>query len=136
MASIRRIIMEGRRLEWGGLPLGIEWSPGEIRHGTDRDGNPWEREMSASYGYIRGTRGMAMDGDAIDVYLAPEPVDSDVIYKVLQTTRDGEPDEEKMMLGYESKAAARESFLAHMPEWAFGDIMAVRVGDLRDSLQR
>jgi hypothetical protein len=130
-ASIRRILFEGARSEWNGIPLGIEHSPGDVRTGVSRDGEQWEREMHASYGYIRGTRGLGADGDAIDVYVRAEPEDVDVAYRIKQTTQAGDYDEDKLMLGYPSKSEAKADFLRHMPAWAFGGISAVPVDELR-----
>ena len=107
---------------WNGIALGLEYETGDTRSGVNgTSGEKWSRTMKDSYGYVPGTKGKGADGDAIDIYLAPEPVDG-AVYKVRQMKRDGGYDEDKFMLGYDSATDAKKAFLRNMPEWAFGSM--------------
>lgn len=117
-----------------GLPLSLEVLPGEVRRGVSRDGKPWERQMRAAYGYISGTEGMGADGDAVDVYLAADPVETDDVYCITQTRPDGTFDEAKLMLGYPDEETARRDFARHMPAWADGGIDRFDHGDIMRQL--
>jgi hypothetical protein len=125
-AHARRSMMKSagvakRQVSFDGLPIKIEQDPGDIRKGVSGDGTPWSRKMHASYGYVPGTKGMGEDGDAVDVYLAKDPVVGKV-FTVKQNKKDGSFDESKHMLGYDSAAAAKADYMKHMPEWAFGSM--------------
>ena len=113
-----------RQVTWNGLAMKIEQDPGDIRSGKSKSGHEWSKKMFASYGYVPGTGGKGDDGEAIDVYFAKDPVDAPA-YKVQQLKHGGEPDEQKYMIGYPSKEAAKAEYLRHMPEWAFGGITSV-----------
>lgn len=110
-----------KQVTWNGVRLKIEYEPGDIREGVSKDGTKWQREMFASYGYVPGTKGMAADGDAIDIYLAKDPVDGPV-FEIRQNKKDGAFDEQKFMLGWGSAEEAQRAYLRHMPGWAFGSI--------------
>lgn len=124
-----------RQLTWNGMRLKVEYDPGDKRSGTSRTGEKWERTMHAHYGYIPGSKGQGDDGDAIDFYLAKDPVEGDV-YRIQQLTKDGEKDEQKYMLGYPSAEAAEASYRKHMPAWAFGSITKVSDGAFRALTER
>jgi hypothetical protein len=129
MAQRRRSMMKAagvakKQISFDGLALKVEHEPGDTRTGKSKDGKTWSRKMSASYGYVPGTKGMAEDGDAIDFYLAKDPVPGSDVYAVRQNKKDGSFDETKNMLGYPSEAAAKADYLKHMPEWAFGSMKA------------
>ena len=128
MAAQRRSMMKAagvakKQISFDGLPLKIEHEPGDIRSGKSKDGKTWSRKMSASYGYIPGTKGMGEDGDAVDIYLASDPVPGKV-YVVKQNKKDGSFDESKNMIGYASAADAKSAYLKHMPAWAFGSMVS------------
>jgi hypothetical protein len=115
-----------RQVTWQGLPMKIEHDAGDVRSGTSKDGVKWERPMiGAAYGYIPGTGGKGVDGEALDVYFAEEPVDGPV-YQVDQVKKDtGELDEHKFMVGFPSEEEAKKAYLRHMPGWAFGSIKPI-----------
>ncbi len=50
-----------------GMDISIENPAGSIRSGKDKDGETWQVEMKAHYGYIKGTEGK--DGDHIDIFI-------------------------------------------------------------------
>lgn len=109
--------LEHRRVD--GYNISIENAKGSVRRGTskDKDGNetPWETLMHNDYGYIRGTEGV--DGDHIDVFLSDTPEDGDV-FVVDQVNEDGSFDEHKVMYGFPTEQAARDSYLSNYePGW-------------------
>lgn len=104
------------------LRMKLEYEPGDIRSGKAKDGKTWERKMFASYGYVPGTKGMAADGDAIDIYLAPNPKEGCPVFEVRQVKKDGAYDESKFMIGWPTAESAKAAYLHHMPDWAFGSM--------------
>lgn len=126
MRSIRKIAgVAKKQVTWQGLRMKIEHEPGDMRSGKSKDGKSWERKMFDSYGYIPGTKGMAADGDAIDIYFSHAPVDGPV-FMVRQVKKDtGAYDEDKYMVGFGSFGAAKEAYLRHMPAWAYGTMSQI-----------
>jgi len=120
-----------RQTRFDGLPIKIEQDPGDVRSGTSKDGKSWSRPMHAGYGYVPGTKGLAADGDAVDVYLAKDPVPGAQVYEVSQNKKGGGFDEHKYMVGYETAAAAKASYLRHMPSWAFASMTSLSMDELK-----
>lgn len=87
-------------IDFQGLLIDIENKKGSKRTGTDPDGHPWSTEMFSHYGEIRGTEGS--DGDLLDAYVGDNH-DSGIVVVVHQHNPwDGQYDEDKVMLGYDS----------------------------------
>lgn len=114
-----------------GLPIAIENRAGSIRKGTDRDGHRWKTRMSCPYGYLKGTKGA--DGEPVDVFVGPKK-DAPEAYVVHQHKPDGTGyDEDKVILGVESKEEAKELYLDHYDDPKFlGPISEVSVERLKD----
>jgi len=125
-----------KQRNFDGLTLKIEEEPGDIRSGTSREGRSWSRKMHASYGYVAGTGGLGADGEAIDVYLAADPLEGAEVYRVSQNKKAGGFDEHKYMLGYPNAEAAKAEYLRHMPEWAFGSMKAESMDRFRSKYER
>jgi len=120
-----------KQVTWNGLKMKLEYLTGDKRSGVNgQTGEKWERTMRDNYGYIPGTMGQGADGEAIDIYLADEPVEGQ-IYRIKQKKRDGSYDEDKYMVGYESADQARAAFLRNMPEWAFGSMSGMSTDSFR-----
>ena len=107
----RRADAVKRQTHIGEIPISIEWNNGETRKGVG-DKGPWERVMSADYGFIPDTIGS--DGEPIDVYLGGTPQSRKVF--VVNQMKDGAFDEEKVMLGFPSQEVAEATYRAHYPE--------------------
>lgn len=87
-------------IDFQGLLIDIENKKGSKRTGVDPDGHPWSTEMFSHYGEIRGTEGS--DGDLLDAYVGDNH-DSGIVVVVHQHNPwDGQYDEDKVMLGYDS----------------------------------
>lgn len=92
-----------------GLEISIENPKGSYRRGKDKDGKAWETYMNNDYGYFSRTVGK--DGDAIDVFIGPN-LDSKKVFPIDQYV-DGEFDETKVMLGFDSKEEAKAAYLSN-----------------------
>lgn len=122
-----------------GLDLSIENPVGSTRSGVGPDGKPWQTQMQAHYGYIRGTKGA--DGAPIDVFTGPNIAayvglkpEGDAVFVVDQLDpQSGEFDEHKVLIGYESLEEARQGYLAHYePGWqGLGAITQTTMGDFK-----
>jgi len=114
------------RTTFAGLPISIENRKGSKRYwydrGTDTHG---ETKMEFPYGYIRLTEGS--DGDHLDVFLGPDE-DAKFVYVVHQRKAPEfkEFDEDKLMLGFPTRAEAKAAYLRHFdsPKF-FGGMTAV-----------
>lgn len=93
-----------------GLRIAIENQKGSVRSGVDKDGKPWRTEMKHPYGYIKGSKGA--DGEEVDCYVGPK-ADATHAHVVHQKKDDGSYDEDKCILGVNSKAEAKKLYLAH-----------------------
>ncbi len=119
--------------DFRGLPVIIEWPKGSTRVGTRPDGTQFKTEMKADYGYIPDTTA-AGDKEKLDVYIGPDK-DADYAYIVEQTTEDGEFDEYKIMLGFDSLEDAEKTYLEHVDEDLLGDIGEVDFEYLFDTVR-
>lgn len=93
-----------------GLDIAIENRVGSVRKGTNEDGTKWETRFHVPYGYLRGTKGA--DDEPIDCYVGPHK-DSSRVFVARQKNDDGSHDEDTVMLGYDSSAAAKKDILRH-----------------------
>jgi hypothetical protein len=140
LLAVRVRLLEGRKLHYKtsfqDIPISVENRKGSVRSGTDPDGDEWKTKMKVPYGYIPGTKGV--DGDALDVFVGPDK-DAAYAYIVHCNTPDGEEfDEDKIMLGFESRESAERCFKQHyddsgffggidaIPMWKFDDIVWVK----------
>ena len=98
------------RLHFEGLDISIEVPAGGARRGVNKKtGDAWEHKIKDNYGYIKGTH--SPDGEHLDCYLRKNPKRDAKVYVVHQLTVDGSRfDEDKVMLGYSSKAEAVKAF--------------------------
>jgi hypothetical protein len=87
--------------------------------------------MKRPYGYLVGTKGA--DDEPVDVYVGPSP-DAPDAYVVHQHKPDGTGyDEDKIMIGFDSKEDARKAFLEHYDSDKFlGPISRVPVDRLKE----
>jgi hypothetical protein len=95
-------------LKLQGLDIAIENPEGSVRSGKDGDGNPWQVEMPAHYGYVKRSTGK--DGDQVDVYVGGFP-QSDLAVVVDQyDPKTGRFDEHKVILGVASHRGALDIY--------------------------
>lgn len=109
-AQIESGVYRKGHLKWEGLDLSIENPKGSERRGVDKGGKPWSVTLPADYGYIRRTEGA--DGDQVDFYMGPSP-ESRQVYVVDQVDAEtGRFDEQKIMMGFASRQAALDAYVA------------------------
>ena len=114
-----------------GIPIAIENRKGSVRKGKDADGKPWRTKMKRSYGYIVGTKGA--DDEPVDAYVGPDK-SSPNAFVVHQHKDTGKGyDEDKAMIAFPNKAAAKKAFLAHYNSPKFlGPISTVPIDRLKE----
>jgi len=93
-----------------GMKIAIENPKGSYRSGTDSDGRQWKTMLNNHYGYFNITKGK--DGDAVDVFIGPDIENFDKVYVVDQKVN-GEFDESKVMLGFNSIEDAKNAYLSN-----------------------
>lgn len=99
------------RINFQGLEVSIENRKGGVREGVDTDGNECRTKMKHPYGYIRRTEGA--DEDHIDCFVGPDK-DSPTVYVVhIKDPETDKYDEDKVMLGFDSKEEAEKAFRQH-----------------------
>lgn len=112
-----------------GMPISIENPKGSKRHWKDEKGNEGYNIMKNHYGYFKKTSGNGKDGDAVDVFIGPNPEEAVIVYVVDQNNKNGEFDESKVMLGFKSITDAKEAYLSnYSKDWkGFRDITGVGI---------
>ena len=123
------------QMEFQGLPLDIEHTAGSVRRGKGKDGHEWVTVFRYAYGYIRGTKGA--DGEGLDVFVGPNPNDTKAFVVHQQKPDTGKPDEDKIMLGWDSADAAKEAYLDHYdnPKF-FGGMAEIPMDRLRELAEK
>ena len=92
-----------------GFDIAIENPKGSYRRGKDRDGKEWKTLMHNDYGYFTHT--LAIDGDAVDVFLG-DNFECKSIFAIDQKVN-GKFDETKVMLGFNSEEEAKNAYLSN-----------------------
>ena len=98
-------------VDFQGLPIAIENAPGTTRHWKSPDGQEGDTHMLFAYGYVEDTNGV--DGDAIDVFLGPDPRAQMVYVVHQQNPKTGLYDEQKCFLGFPHEQAAKLAYQEH-----------------------
>lgn len=101
-----------KRVVFQGLSISIDRPKGFTMNGVDKSGTPWKREYKLDYGFLPRTNGG--DGEGIDVFLGPNS-DAPTAFWAIQNKPDGSFDEYKVMLGFDSRAAAKKAYTDHIP---------------------
>jgi len=93
------------RIRLHGLDISIENPAGTRRR-------PEWPPLAHHYGYFRGTVGK--DKDHVDVFIGPDAENANLpVFVIDQNNKAGRLDEHKVMLGFDSEAAARAGYLAN-----------------------
>lgn len=116
-----------------GMTIKIENPKGTTRRGYNPDGTvKWESAMKADYGYFKGTK--AVDGDAIDCFIGPDP-ESEMVVAIDQYRGDTF-DETKFVLGVKSQDEGTKLYLTHYPKgWKLGPVSTCSVQQLKEWLK-
>lgn len=103
-------------VRFDGFDISIENPKGSVRSGVDKQGNEWSQTLPADYGYFRGTVGK--DKDHVDVFIGNKPESSNIYVIDQIDPNTGKFDEHKVMLGFDSQAKAKQTYLAAFePGW-------------------
>lgn len=119
-----------------GLPIAIENRAGSVRKGVDKDGKKWRTIFEYPYGYIKNTEGN--DGEEIDAYVGPNKKAPHAFVVHQRRLDNGKHDEDKVMLGFDSKSHAREAYLKHYNKVGpklLGPISTLTVEELKRKLE-
>ena len=101
-----------------GMKISIENPVGSKRKFKKEDGSEGYVIMRNHYGYFGGTSGNGKDGDAVDVFIGPNPEGFERVYVIDQNKQDGSFDESKVMLGFDSREQAKEAYMSNYnPGW-------------------
>ncbi len=124
------------KLDISGMKIAIENPVGSTRSGVDENGQPWQTQMSAHYGYFEDTLGA--DGDELDVFVAlgtPHDYDGRV-FVISQNDRHGNFDEPKVILGVATKTIAIQLYRSHYDENfnGAGSIVEMSVEDFKSRI--
>jgi hypothetical protein len=106
-------------IDFRGLPLSIENNKSSSRQWYNPDnGTTGITRMEHPYGYVTGT--LAVDGDAVDIFLGPDR-DSDMVFIIHQRKAPDfkDYDEDKCMLAFSSEEKARAAYLKHYTDPRF-----------------
>jgi hypothetical protein len=124
-----------KRLTYQGLSISVENRAGSVRTGKDPKWGVWHTKMLYDYGYIRGTKGM--DGGGVDCFIGPVS-DAKFAYVVhiLKQPDFKVYDEDKVMLGFASKSAAKAAFMKHydMPEKFYGGMDVIPMNKFKEKV--
>ena len=96
-----------------GMPISIENPKGSYRQYKKEDGSVGKNQMKYHYGYFTNTTGNGKDGDAVDVFIGPNVENCDYVYVVDQNNEQGDFDESKVMLGFNSTEHAKKAYMAN-----------------------
>lgn len=101
-----------------GMRISIENPKGSKRYygEPDENGNRKYNVMKNHYGYFNITKGK--DGDAVDVFIGPNIDNFQNVYAIDQNDKEGNFDETKVMLGFNSPQEAKSAYLSnYAPGW-------------------
>ena len=121
-----------------GMPISIENPKGSYRTFKKENGEEGKIKLKNHYGYFTNTTGNGRDGDAVDVFIGPNADNFDYVYVVDQNNTDGEFDESKVMLGFNSLDHAKNAYLSNFDsEWrGFRGITKVTLRTFKSWLYR
>lgn len=123
------------KTKFQGLDISVENKKGSTREGIDSDGKAWKTKFKYPYGYIKGTVGV--DKDHVDCYLGDNPEASEAFIIAQNVPETGKYDEDKVMLGFDSKEQAKKAYENHYNKPGFfGSMKVVSIEKLKKLLEK
>lgn len=122
-----------KRVLFQGMRISVDRPKGFTMQGKDKEGKPWTRVYKVDYGFLPRTQGG--DGEGVDVFLGPNAAAKEA-YWIVQKKDDGSFDEYKVLLGYDSKGAAKASYLDHVPKRFLHSIVSMSVSMMKAMLNK
>ena len=113
-----------KTVNFQGLEVKIDRPKGFIMFGHDAKGKPWRREYKVDYGFIPQTLGG--DNDGLDVFMGPNK-DAKSSYWAVQTKPNGDFDEYKVFLGFDSEEEAKAVYAQHIPQKLLHEVSTMSV---------
>lgn len=125
----------GMKRDFGGLVINIERAAGTDRYGISPEGKEWRTRMKYDYGFIASAKGE--DGEGLDVYVGPNEKAEKVFIVHQVKPKDGSPDEDKCMIGFDSPSKAKKAYLAHYnsPKF-FGSMSEISFDEFKDIVDK
>jgi phage gp29-like protein len=113
-----------RVIKWNGVEIGLEYLPGQTRFPSTSHA----KKLRSGYGHLRGFQGN--DKEALDCYVSSALIegrwDGSALFAVSQLSpEDGDFDEFKILMGWDSLDEAKAAYLQEMPEQYLGGIEQV-----------
>lgn len=107
-------------LDINGYKFGLEYLAGDTR---------FSKKLKAHYGYLKDE-----DGESLDAYIKPLEDFTTVksLYAIRQLDFDGDFDETKLAIGFDTGLEVELMYKSHMPEKLFGGIVAIDWEDLEE----
>lgn len=120
-----------KRIKFQGLNISVENRAGSVRSGVDPGGKKWQSKMFNDYGYVKGSKGF--DGEGVDCFIGPNPnARTAYVVHIMRPPDFKKYDEDKVMLGFNSAAAAKHALLRHYDSHKFfGSMDAIPMTDFR-----
>jgi uncharacterized protein YycO len=119
------------KTDFQGIPVNIDRPKGFTMLGTDAKGKSWRRTYLYDYGSIPKTQGG--DSEHLDVFIGPNKKSPNAFW-VVQKKDDGNFDEYKVMLGFDTRAEALSAYKAHVPAKYFSSMLSMTVEMMRAML--
>lgn len=94
-----------------GFNITIENPKGSYRKYKNSNGTEGKNLMKNHYGYFTRTKGK--DGDAVDVFIGPKIDKLEKVFIVDQNDKNGNFDESKVMLGFDTADEAKKAYLSN-----------------------
>lgn len=125
-----------KRLKFQGLDISVENRAGSTRRGTSPHWGPWETHMKYDYGYVKGSKGM--DGGGVDCFVGPnQNAKMAYVVHILKLPNFKKYDEDKVMLGFNSKKEAKDAFMAHYDSPKFyGGMDVIPMAEFKEKVLR
>jgi phage-related protein (TIGR01555 family) len=113
----------------------------ETEKGAKRTGSGWKVNMPADYGYVKGTSSSEGPTEQFDCFVGPDLLGAAKAWVIEQRhPRTKAYDEGKLMLGFPSKVAAVDCYIAAFSDGLgrdrIGKVIEMPVGDVRAYLDR
>lgn len=122
-----------REISFQGLQIVIENEKNSIRK-WKHNGESGEAIMLYPYGFIKNTLGK--DGEEVDCFVGDDRFAPFAFIIYPSELKGFNIKEDKMMLGFRSKDAARDAFMAHYQDQKFfGDIVEMEMHLFKESLE-
>lgn len=114
-------------LNFHGLAITIEWRKGDRK--PDKMDPDWSYQLNADYGFFDGTT--SPEEEEMDVYVGDNK-ESQRVFMASLLNYDGEFQEFKVLLGFDTRKDAERFFCDQYSESKCGPFMEMTMADLKD----